>query len=370
MKIPFLDVAYANRALKQDLLARWEQIIDTGQFVGGDALSSCERAMAKTFGTRHFSLVNSGTDALRFALLALDLGPGDEVITVANTFIATTEAISQCGATPVFVDMDPVTYTMDPDAVAAAITPQTRGILPVHLYGHPADLDPLLHLASKHGLWLVEDAAQAHGTRYRGKNTGSFGAAAAYSFYPGKNLGACGEAGGVGTNQTALDKKIRMYRDHGQSKKYEHQLEGYNGRCDALQAAALEVKLSHLATWQRARTEIAAWYESALKPIPGLVLPSTAEWATHGWHLYVIQCEDRDALAKALNRAGVGTGMHYPVPLHLQPAYKHLGYSPGDLPHTEAMATRLLSLPLYPGLTPSDIDYIANQVGKSLSAMC
>lgn len=370
MKIPFLDIAYANRALKQDLLSRWEHIVDTGQFVGGDAVTNCESAMASAFGTEHFALVNSGTDALRFALLALGLGPGDEVITVPNTFIATTEAISQCGARPVFVDIDPLTCTMAPDAVAAAITPRTRGLLPVHLYGHPADMDPLGELARHHGLWIVEDAAQAHGTRYKDRQTGTFGVAAAYSFYPGKNLGACGEAGGVATSDANLDKTIRMYRDHGQEQKYEHRVEGFNGRCDALQAAALEVKLRHLADWQEARRQIARQYDSLLRNVTGLTLPHTAPWATHGWHLYVIQCDARDQLATALAEAGIGTALHYPVPLHLQQAYRHLGYTHGDFPHAEATAVRLLSLPLYPGLKENDVTYIAEHVAKNISLLC
>jgi len=362
VKIPFLNVAYANRALKQDLLARWESIVDTGQFVGGDAVSDCETAMAQAFGSRHFALVNSGTDALRFILLALGVGPGDEVITVANTFIATTEAITQCGATPVFVDIDPTTYTLDPALLEAAITEHTRGVLPVHLYGHPADLEPIQSIAGAHGLWMVEDAAQAHGARYKGNRTGTRGIAAAYSFYPGKNLGACGEAGGVATSDAQLDAKIRMYRDHGQAEKYAHEVEGYNGRCDTLQASALEVKLAHLDTWQAERTQIAAQYHTLLSEIPGLTVPTAADWATHAWHLYVIQCEQRDGLAKALANAAIGTGMHYPVPLHRQPAYKALGYPKGALPVTESMAKRLLSLPLYPGLTKEEIEYIADTV--------
>lgn len=362
MKIPFLDVAYANRALKQELLSRWERIVDTGQFVGGNAVSDCETAMATAFGSHHFALVNSGTDALRFILLALNVGPGDEVITVANTFIATTEAITQCGATPVFIDIDPATYTLDPSLLEAAITERSKGILPVHLYGHPADLDPIQSIADAHGLWMVEDAAQAHGACYKGQLTGTRGIAAAYSFYPGKNLGACGEAGGVATSDAQLDAKIRMYRDHGQAKKYAHEVEGYNGRCDALQASALHVKLAHLDTWQAERTQIAAQYHTMLSEIPGLSVPTTADWATHAWHLYVIQCEQRNGLAKALANAGIGTGMHYPVPLHRQPAYTALGYPEGSLPVTESMATRLLSLPLYPGLSKEDIQFIADTV--------
>ena len=362
MKIPFLDVAYANRALKRDILAQWERILDTGQFVGGEAVSDCEAAMATTFGTAHFSLVNSGTDALRFILLALGIGPGDEVITVANTFIATTEAISQCGATPVFVDIDAATYTLNPQLLEGAITPKTKAILPVHLYGHPADLDPILTIATQHDLWVVEDAAQAHGARYKGALTGTAGAAAAYSFYPGKNLGACGEAGGVATNDPTLDGRVRMYRDHGQAEKYTHAIEGYNGRCDALQAAALDVKLPHLSAWHGARTHIAAQYQALLGDHEGIDLPQTADWATHAWHLYVIQCDNRDGLAAALREASIGTGLHYPTPLHLQAAYAHLNYGAGSLPVTERMAGRLLSLPLYPGLTEDDVSQVADRI--------
>jgi dTDP-4-amino-4,6-dideoxygalactose transaminase len=333
-------------------------------------VAECETDMAAAFGSKHIALVNSGTDALRFALLALGLGPGDEVITVPNTFIATTEAIRQCGAQPVFVDIDPVTYTMDPAQVAAAMTPRTRGILPVHLYGHPADLDGLLAIAADHGLWLVEDAAQAHGARYKGVPTGTFGAAAAYSFYPGKNLGACGEAGAVATDDAGLDGQVRRLRDHGQAEKYVHEIEGYNGRCDALQAAALAVKLPHLDTWREARSRIAKRYCEGLADVPDLVLPQTADWAVHAWHLYVIQVPQRDALAKALGEAGIGTGLHYPIPLHRQQAYADLGYGPGDFPVAEAMAERLLSLPLYPGMPDAAVEYVIEQVAKQCACLC
>ncbi len=369
MKIPFLDVSYANRALKEEILEGWSTILDSGQFVGGDAVRNCEEAMATAFGTKHFALVSSGTDALRFILLSLGLGPGDEVITVPNTFIATTEAISQCGATPVFVDIDPTTYTMDPEAISGVLSPRTKGILPVHLYGHPADLDPIRAVTEQHDLWLVEDAAQAHGARYKDKPTGTLGAAAAYSFYPGKNLGACGEAGGVATNDEALDAKVRMYRDHGQARKYNHAMEGYNGRCDTLQASALEVKLAHLDTWQSARSTIAAQYHVLLRDIPGILLPGTAPWATHAWHLYVIQCKERDHVAALLAEAGIATGLHYPIPLHLQEPYDHLDYTGGAFPNTEAMASKLLSLPLYPGLTEDQVSYVAEQVAKTLSTV-
>jgi len=362
LKVPFLDLAYANRALKEDILSRWEALLDAGQFVGGDAVDDCESAMARAFGTDHFVLVSSGTDALRFVLLALGVGHGDEVITVPNTFIATTEAITQCGATPVFVDVDPVTHTMDPTRIEGAISPRTRGIVPVHLYGHPADLEPIQAIAAAHGLWVVEDAAQAHGTRYRGTIMGAGSAAAAYSFYPGKNLGACGEAGGVGTCNPAVADRVRMLRDHGQAEKYHHVIEGYNGRCDALQAAALQVKLPHMEAWREARAAVAALYAAALRNVPGLTLPETASWAMHGWHLYVVQHERRDELAAHLAEAGVGTGMHYPMPLHRQPAYGRLGIPEGTLPVAELASSRVLSLPMYPGLSEAQVAYVAEQV--------
>lgn len=370
MNVPFLDLAYSNRELREDILARWEAILDTGRFNGGPAVTDCEEAMATAFGADHFALVSSGTDALRFALLSLGIRPGDEVITVPNTFIATTEAITQCGARPVFVDIHPETYTMDPDAVADALTPRTKVLLPVHLYGHPTGMDPLLDFAEEHGLTIVEDCAQAHGARYKGRTVGTFGAAAAYSFYPGKNLGACGEAGGVATNDATLDRQIRIYRDHGQARKYFHEVAGYNGRCDALQAAALSVKLPHLDAWREARARLAARYNERLRDIPDLRCPETAPWATHAWHLYVIQVEQRDRLAAALAEAGIGTGMHYPVPLHLQEAHADLGYQRGDFPVAETMADRLLSLPLYPGLSNEAVKYVAETVAKQYASLC
>jgi len=362
VKVPFLDLAYANRALRGEILARWADLLNSGQFVGGDAVTECEAALASAFESPDFVLVNSGTDALRFILLALGLGPGDEVITVPNTFIATAEAITQCGATPVFVDVGMVSHTMDPMNIGSAITPRTKGILPVHLYGQPADLDAIRAVADAHGLWLVEDAAQAHGARYKGRHVGTAGRAAAYSFYPGKNLGACGEAGGVATGDPALAARVRMLRDHGQSEKYHHDIEGYNGRCDALQAAALHVKLPHLETWREARQAIADRYTAALADLPGLTLPQTAPWATHAWHLYVIGHDRRDALAAHLREAGIGTGMHYPIPLHRQPAYARLGIPEGSLPMAEHHAARVVSLPLYPGLTEAQVDYVADTV--------
>ncbi|MBW1796072.1 MAG: DegT/DnrJ/EryC1/StrS family aminotransferase [Deltaproteobacteria bacterium] len=260
MQVPFLDLKTQNRALKAEILPLWEEILDSAAFIAGKHVSAFEEEFASACSVKHCVAVNSGTDALRFIFLALDLKPGDEVITVPNTFIATTEAITQASGNIVFVDIDPETYNMDPTKIEAAITPKTRGIVPVHLYGQPADMDPILAIAERHGLWVVEDACQAHLAEYRDRKAGSMGIAAAFSFYPGKNMGACGEGGAVTTNDEDLAAKVRMLRDHGQAKKYYHDMEGYNGRCDALQAAALRVKLKHLPAWNEARRKNAKRY--------------------------------------------------------------------------------------------------------------
>jgi len=360
--IPFLDLVAQHRALEEDLVAAFRRALQSAAFVGGHEVAAFESELAAFVGSAGAAAVNSGTDALRFAYMALGINPGDEVITVPNTFIATTEALTQAGATLRFVDVTEGTLTMDPAAVAAAIGPRTVGLVPVHLYGQPADMDPLLALARQYGLWVVEDAAQAHGAAYRGRPAGSLGSLAAFSFYPGKNLGACGEGGAVVGNESSQLETVRRLREHGQSRKYYHETEGYNGRLDAIQAAFLRVKLRHLPAWNSARRRVAEWYADALADIADIRLPMVAPYATPVWHLFVIEAERRDALKACLDSQGIGTGLHYPLPLHLQNAYRHLGLGRGAFPVTEQSAERILSLPMYPELTQSQVGQVADAI--------
>jgi dTDP-4-amino-4,6-dideoxygalactose transaminase len=302
--------------------------------------------------------VNSGTAALHLTLLALGVGPGHEVITVPNTFIATAEAISAVGARPVFVDVDPVTYTINPDLAEASITKRTRAILPVHLYGNLADTDALLEIARRHSLALIEDACQAHGARYKGRMAGTLGSAGCFSFYPSKNLGSCGEGGAIVTDDPNLAKQVRMLRDHGSIRKYEHSFPGYNFRMEGIQGAVLAVKLKHLDNWNNHRRALAQQYHQRLANSP-FILPAEAPDARHVYHLYVIQAEDREALRQWLGQRGIETGLHYPIPLHLQEAYKSLGYKSGDFPVSERLAEHILSLPMYPELAPDAVDYVS-----------
>lgn len=366
MKVPFLDLKAQHRPLKEEILELWGHILDTAGFVGGEHVTAFEQEFAAACGAQHAVALASGTDALRFALLTKGLRPGDEVITVPNTFIATVEAITQAGGKPAFVDMDPHTYNLDPAGLPAAITPRTKGIVPVHLYGQPADLDPIRAFAKEHGLWVVEDAAQAQLAEYKGRRIGSGGTLAEFSFYPGKNLGACGEAGAVTTDDADAAARIRMLRDHGQSKKYYHEIEGFNGRCDALQAAALRVKLRHLPAWNERRRTRAQRYLERLSGVPGVVLPTVAPGCLPIWHLFVVQVANRDAVQKALKEKGIDTGLHYPVPLHLQKAYQYLGLGVGAYPVSEAYAGRLLSLPMYPELRDEQIDYVCASLAENV----
>ena len=360
MEVPFLDLRTQNQDLKGEILPLWEEILDSAVFIGGEHVSGFEADFADACRVSHCISVNSGTDALRFIFLALDMKPGDEVITVPNTFIATTEAISQAGGKIVFVDIDPKTYNMDPAFIKTAITSRTRGIVPVHLYGQPADMDPILNIAEKYGLWVVEDACQAHFAEYKGKKAGSMGIAAAFSFYPGKNMGACGEGGAITTNDKDLADVIRMYRDHGQTQKYHHRVEGYNGRCDAIQAAALRVKLKYLPEWNRARREHANTYYELLSGIDGVVLPRITNGSQSVYHLFVVQIDNRDEIASSLKEKGISTGLHYPIPLHLQKAYDHLNIPEGSFPIAESAAKKILSLPMYPELTDTQISYVCD----------
>ena len=364
MDVPFLDLKAQNRALKDEILPLWEEILKSASFVGDKHVKAFEEDFAEACSVKHCVAVNSGTDALRFILLALDLQPAEEVITVPNTFIATTEAITQAGGKIVFVDVDPNTYNMDPSKLESAISLRTKGIVPVHLYGQPADMDPILAIADKHGLWVVEDACQAHLAEYKSRKAGSMGIAGAFSFYPGKNMGACGEAGAVTTNDSNLAAKVSMLRDHGQENKYYHNIEGYNGRCDALQAAALRVKLKHLHGWNEARRKNAKFYFELLQDTDGIVLPGIIQNCLPVFHLFVVQVEKRDIVREALRQAGVQTGLHYPIPLHLQKAYEYMGLTSGSFHVAEACARRLLSLPMYPELTGEQIRIVANTLKK------
>ncbi len=358
MQIPFLDLKTQYKELEQEVVPIVKTAMENGAFIGGPQVTGFEAEFAEFCESKHCVGVNSGTDALRFALMAVGVRPGDEVITVPHTFIATTEAVSQVGAKPVFVDIRPDTCNMDPAGIEAAITENTKAIIPVHLYGQPVDMDPILDIAQKNGLAVIEDACQSHGALYKNKKAGSIGAVGCFSFYPGKNLGAYGEGGAAVTNDETIAQKMSMIRDHGQSQKYYHDIEGYNGRLDAIQAGILRVKLKRLAGWNQSRWENAKYYDKLFAELPSVTLVKEAGFAKSVYHLYVILVDDRDGLQKFLDSKGVATGMHYPLPLHLQQAYAHLGHSKGDFPVTEDIASRLLSLPMFPELTKEQIEYV------------
>jgi dTDP-4-amino-4,6-dideoxygalactose transaminase len=360
MQVPFLDLKAQHQPLKAEILSHWQEIIEGCGFIGGKHVSAFEQEFAAACNVENCVAVSNGTDALQFIFEALGVQPGDEILVPANTFIATSEAVSGAGGKVVFVDMLPDTYNMDPAKAEAAITPHTKGIVPVHLYGQPANMDAFLALGKKHNLWVVEDAAQAQLAEFKGRRTGTMGVAAGFSFYPGKNLGACGDAGAVVSNDAALADTVRKLRDHGSAKKYYHDFEGHNGRCDALQAAALRVKLRHLPSWNENRRRIARRYCENLAGVPGLTLPVVAEGCLPIWHLFVVQVDNRDQVQEQLNARGISTGLHYPVPLHLQKAYARLGYAEGAFPVAEAYAQKLLSLPMYAELTDEQVDFVCD----------
>ncbi len=347
--VPFLDLPATHESLVEEILLAWEQILRAGSFIGGSEIEAFESEFSGYVGAVECVTVGSGTDALILALRAMGLRPGDEVITVPNTFIATVQAIVEAGGRPVLVDVDPETGTMDPSLVEEAISPRTRVLLPVHLYGQPADMDSLLDICERHGLQVLEDACQAHGATYQGRRVGSMGTAA-FSFYPSKNLGACGDAGAVTTNDPDLARRIRMLRNHGQAKKHSHPVGGVNSRMDALQAAVLRIKLRYLDGWVAARQDLAAKYAELLAETD-LELPIESPGSTHAYHLYVVRHPMRDLLRTALEEAGIETGLHYPVAVHLQGAFRYLGLRPGTFPHAERWAAHGLSLPMYPELT-------------------
>ncbi len=362
MQIPFLDLKAQHASVKDEILPQWEEILNTAGFIGGKHVAGLEQELAEACEVKRCVAVSNGTDALQFIFEALALKPGDEVIVPVNTFIATSEAVTHAGGRVVFVDMLPDTYNIDPACAEAAITPKTKGIVPVHLYGQMADMDSVLDIAKRHNLWVVEDAAQAHLAEYKGRKAGTMGVATEFSFYPGKNMGACGDAGAIVTNDSSLADTIAMARDHGSAKKYCHDFEGHNGRCDAIQAAALRVKLKHLPAWNESRRRNAGKYIELLSGTEGIVLPAVRQDCLPVWHLFVIQVDNRDAVADALKERGVATGLHYPVPLHLQKAYAHLGLSKGAFPVAERYAERLLSLPMFPELTEEQIAYVCESL--------
>jgi dTDP-4-amino-4,6-dideoxygalactose transaminase len=394
--IPFLDLVTPHVELEQELTKVFQQALRTAGFIGGPMVENFERAFAAFCETKHSIAVNSGTDALRFALMAVGVRQGDVVVTVPHTFIATTEAISQAGALPEFVDIDEHTYNMDPEKLreyleqqctkdaSGRLTSRRSGrpvtaVVPVHLYGQMADMDAILDLAERFDLMVVEDACQAHGAQYfsRRQNcwltAGSIGRAAAFSFYPGKNLGACGEAGAVTTNDDGVAAQIRMIRDHGQAKKYYHDVEGYNGRLDAIQAGLLHVKLQHLANWNDERRQRAVEYkrlfEAAGNPVNA---PNEPSWSRAVYHLYVVRTDDREGLMTVLKNESIGTGIHYPIPLHLQKAYRHLDYEEGDFPTCEKVAREIVSLPMFPQLRTEQqrkvVDAVAQFVERKVGS--
>ena len=357
--IPFLDLRAQYLTLQAELEAAVLGTLRSCNYILGETVESFEQNFAQYCGTRHAVALNSGTSALHLALLAADIGPGDEVITVPATFVATVAAILYAGATPVFVDIDPITWTMNPALIEAAITPRTKAVMPVHFHGRLADMEPIGAVARRFGLVVIEDAAQAHGAR-RGRKAGAFGDIGCFSFYPGKNLGACGEGGAVTTDNAKFAARIRSLRDWGQQGKYNHVEHGFNYRMDALQAAALDVKLARLDAWNDARRRVANAYDHGLSPT--LRRAAGPFGQDHVCHVYAIEVDDREALKARLHDAGVSTNIHYPRPVHLQPAYSGLGYGPGDFPVSEVFARQTLSLPIYPELSFADVQRVISSV--------
>jgi dTDP-4-amino-4,6-dideoxygalactose transaminase len=356
--IPFVDLKSQYRSIKTEIARAIHQVLDESQYILGPAVSAFERDFAAFCTTREAIGVNSGTSALHLALLAAGVRAGDEVITVPFTFVATVAAIEYAGARPVLVDVEPDYWTMDPAKLAAAITPRTKAIVPVHLYGQPADMDPILAIAQQHGIPVIEDACQSHGSEYHGRRCGSMGQIGCFSFYPGKNLGAYGEGGAVVTNDPEVATRIRLLRAWGEETRYEHKYRGFNYRMDGIQGAVLGVKLKHLEAWTEARRTHAKTYAHALAD-SNVIPPVERNRTRHVYHVYVVRAQERDALRARLTDAGVQTGVHYPIPVHLQPAYRDLGYSAGDFPVSERAASEVLSLPIYPELTEAQIHTIA-----------
>ncbi len=365
MSVGFLDLRAAYLELRHDIDAAIMRVCDSGRYILGPEVEDFERAFADYLDVDHCVGVGNGLDALHLVMRALGIGPGDEVIVSSNTFIATLLAVTNVGANPVAVEPDPATHNLDASRVEAAITHRTKAILPTHLYGQPADLDPLLEIARRHGLKLVEDAAQAHGARYKGKRVGGHGDAVTWSFYPGKNLGALGDGGAVTTNDPDLAQRVRMLGNYGSSTKYRHELIGTNSRLDPIQAAVLAVKLRHLDKWNERRARIAAFYSTALKDA-GIMLPHVPNWASPAWHLFVVRSPRRDVFQQALTAQGVETLIHYPLPPHLQQAYARLGLSKGSFPIAERLADEVVSLPIGPHLSHDDAREVVAAVRRAV----
>ena len=366
MKVPFLDLKAHHAPLTEEFERAIREVIESSAFAGGPFVERFEEEFASFCGSSYAIGVGNGTDALWLALLALGIGEGDEVITVPNTFIATAEAITYCKARPVFVDVDPDTFTMNPAELEKSLTKKTKAIIPVHLFGQPADMDSILEFARANGLFVVEDAAQAHGAQYKGQKAGTMGDGGCFSFYPGKNLGAFGEAGAVVTNDPELRKQIQMLRDHGQSRKYYHSTMGWNCRMDGIQAAILSIKLSHLDKANSLRRKHALEYNQAFAGIDEVLTPFEAKYARHVYHVYAVRVQERDAVLRHLQEKGVGCAVHYPVPVHLQEAGRNLGYTKGAFPIAEKLADEFLSLPMFPELTEEQIEYVGRCVSETV----
>ncbi|MGH9721186.1 MAG: DegT/DnrJ/EryC1/StrS family aminotransferase [Bryobacteraceae bacterium] len=362
--VPLLDLKAQYRSIQREIDEAVLAVLASTQYVLGPEVAAFEQNFAEYTAATHAIALNSGTSALHLALLAAGIGPGDEVITVPFTFVATVATIVYTGARPVFVDIDAVSFTMDPACIEAAITPKTRAIMPVHLYGQPADMDPILEIARRRGLVVIEDAAQAHGAEYKGRRVGSLADLGCFSFYPGKNLGAYGEGGAVVTNNPEYNRIIRMLRDWGCEKKYEHLIKGYNYRMEGLQGAILKVKLRHIEAWTNARRAHAEEYRKLLGPA-GVRIPAGMAYARHVYHVYAIRTSQRAELQASLQAAGIQTGIHYPIPVHLQPAYSDLGYRHGDFPNSESAAAEVLSIPMFPEMTREQIESVADALAAA-----
>jgi dTDP-4-amino-4,6-dideoxygalactose transaminase len=365
--IPFVDLKSQYRALAPELNAAVTRVMERSDFILGDDVRLFEEEFGAFCQAKHCVSVANGTDALELALFACGIGPGDEVITTTHTFIATVQAIAQVGARPVLVDCDPALWTINPSQVAAAVTRRTRAIVPVHLYGHPADMDPILEIARQHKLIVLEDACQAHGAEYKGRRCGSMGDLAAFSFYPGKNLGAYGDGGAITTSRADLAEKLRLLRNHGQRVKYEHVCKGFNSRLDTMQAAILRIKLKHLEQWNEARRQAARRYDDLLAG-SGVTPRKAAPYAKHVYHLYVVRTPDRKRLQAALDAQNIAYGIHYPIPVHLQPAFADLGCGPGSFPVAEAIARDIVSLPIYPEISAEQIQRVAEACRKAAAS--
>lgn len=351
MKVPFVDLNAQYSSIKEDIDRAISNVIRDASFIGGNYVKQFEENFASLYGVKHCIGAANGTDAIYVSLKMLGIGQGDEVITVANSWISTSETIGQTGATPIFVDIESNYYTIDVSKIEEKITDRTKAIIPVHLYGHPADMDPILDLCKKHDLKLIEDCAQAHFAEYKGKRVGLFGDLATFSFYPGKNLGAYGDAGCIITNNDDLAEQCRMFANHGALIKHQHKMEGINSRLDGIQAAILDAKLPYILKWTEARRNVANTYKELLSEFPNIDLPDEASYAKHVYHLYVIRTKDRDQLQTKLKEAEIGTAIHYPTPLPLMEAYSHLGYSEGDVPIANGYSKQILSIPMYPEIT-------------------